>query len=92
VPERYDSCETMLPYVNSPEFVPLDVRDDLEWSGEKPAPNASNQREGRIPGAVHIEWLEFVDADDANRFKSPEWIDDRLVGAGVTRDKRVVPY
>jgi thiosulfate/3-mercaptopyruvate sulfurtransferase len=92
VPERHASCETMLPYVNRPEFVPLDVRDDLEWSGGKTAPNATNQREGRIPGAVHIEWLEFVDADDANRFKSPEWIDERLVGAGVTRDKRVVPY
>lgn len=92
VPERYASCETMLPYVNQTNFVPLDVRNDLEWAGTKPAPNATNQFEGRIPGAVHIEWLEFVDADDANRFKSPEWIDARLVGAGVTRDKRIVPY
>lgn len=92
IPERNASCETMLPRVNQPDFVPLDVRTDLEWTGAKPAPNATNQFEGRIPGAVHIEWLEFVDWEDATRFKSPEWIDARLVGAGVTRDKRIVPY
>lgn len=92
VPERHAGCETILASLNRPDFVPLDVRDDLEWSGGKPAPNATNQREGRIPGAVHIEWLEFVDWENAARFKSPEWIDARLVGAGVTRDKRIVPY
>ncbi|RIK39282.1 MAG: hypothetical protein DCC58_15495 [Chloroflexi bacterium] len=92
VPERYASCATILPRLGQPDFVPLDVRDDLEWSGTKPAPNANNQREGRIPGAVHIEWVEFVDWENATRFKPAEWIDARLVGAGITRDKRVVPY
>jgi len=92
VPERIASCDTMLPRVNAPDFVALDVRDDLEWAGSKPAPNERNKYEGRIPGAVHIEWMEFVDWDNATRFKSAEWIDDRLVGAGVTRDKRIVPY
>jgi 3-mercaptopyruvate sulfurtransferase SseA len=73
-------------------MIPLDVRDDLEWSGLKPAPNLQNQREGRMPGAVHIEWKEFVDWDNHTRFKSPEWIRERLESAGVTRGKRVVPY
>jgi thiosulfate/3-mercaptopyruvate sulfurtransferase len=92
VPERIGVCEVMLGDLRRGEMIPLDVRDDLEWSGLKPAPNLQNQREGRMPGAVHIEWKEFVDWDNHTRFKSPEWIRERLESAGVTRGKRVVPY
>ena len=54
--------------------------------------NPANQREGHIPGAVHIEWREFVDWDNNAKLKPAAVIREMLEGAGVTRDKRVVPY
>jgi thiosulfate/3-mercaptopyruvate sulfurtransferase len=88
--ERIAGCDAMLPLVGQADFVPLDVRAHHEWAGT--TPNVANAREGHIPGAVHIEWREFVDWDNNAKLKSPEAIRKRLEGAGVTRDKRVVPY
>jgi thiosulfate/3-mercaptopyruvate sulfurtransferase len=88
--ERIAGCDVMLPWVGRQDFVPLDVRAVSEWAGTQP--NPANQREGRIPGAVHIEWREFVDWDNNARLKPASAIAARLEGAGVTRDKRVVPY
>lgn len=90
--DRIASCDLMLPGIQRGDTVALDVRATEEWSGEKHAPNATNQQEGHIPGAVHIEWREFVDWDNATRFKPASAILGRLEAAGITFDKRVVPY
>lgn len=90
--DRIASCDLMLPGIQAGDTVALDVRSDEEWSGAKPAPNATNQQEGRIPGAIHIEWREFVDWDNATRFKPAGAILQRFEQAGLTFDKRVVPY
>jgi thiosulfate/3-mercaptopyruvate sulfurtransferase len=88
--ERIAACDVMLPWVNRDDFVPLDVRAITEWDGS--TPNPANQQEGHIPGAVHIEWREFVDWDQAARFKPAAALREMLESRGVTRDKRVVPY
>lgn len=90
--ERIASCDTILPGVNNGDTVALDVRNDEEWTGSKPAPNATNQQEGHIPGAIHIEWREFVDWNNATRFKPAAELERILETAGVPRDKRIVPY
>lgn len=90
--DRIASCDVILPGVKSGDTVALDVRADEEWTGEKPAPNPTNQQEGRIPGAVHVEWREFVDWDNATRFKPAIAILQRLQQAGLPFDKRIVPY
>jgi thiosulfate/3-mercaptopyruvate sulfurtransferase len=88
--ERIAGCDAMLPWVGQADFVPLDVRAYSEWSGTQP--NPANQREGHIPGAVHIEWREFVDWNNNARLKPASEIRAMLETAGVTPDKRVVPY
>jgi thiosulfate/3-mercaptopyruvate sulfurtransferase len=90
--DRIASCDVMLPQLGGGDLLPLDVRNDLEWSGDKPAPNATNMHEGRIPGAIHLEWREFVDWDNDTRFKTADELEQLLQAAGVDRDKRVVPY
>jgi thiosulfate/3-mercaptopyruvate sulfurtransferase len=90
--ERIASCDVMLPQLGGGDLLPLDVRNDLEWSGGKPAPNATNLHEGRIPGAIHLEWREFVDWDNDTRFKPASELERLLQTAGVDRGKRVVPY
>ena len=89
--ERIANCDVILPGLDG-DILPLDVRDDLEWSGRKPAPNASNQHEGRIPGAVHLEWKQFIDWGRDTRFKPANELERLLREAGVDRGKRVVPY
>jgi thiosulfate/3-mercaptopyruvate sulfurtransferase len=88
--ERIASCDTMLPHVGREDFVPFDVRAYAEWAGTQP--NPANQQEGHIPGAVHIEWREFVDWEDDTRFKPAAAMRDLLEDKGVTLDKYVVPY
>ncbi|CAN5695044.1 sulfurtransferase [soil metagenome] len=90
--EHIASCDLMLPGIQSGDTVALDVRSVEEWSGQKPAPNVTNQQEGHIPGAIHVEWREFVDWDNATRFKPAVAILRRLEQAGVPFDKRLVPY
>ncbi len=92
IPERIANCDVILDGLNSGDIVPLDVRADEEWTGEKPFPNASNKVEGRIPGAIHIEWRDFVAWDNATRFKPASEMNRILEAAGVPRDKKIVPY
>lgn len=88
--DRIESCDLMLPQLHTGDLIPLDVRAQHEWAGT--LPNAANQQEGHIPGAIHLEWREFVDWDNAGRFKSAAELTQLLEAKGVYRDKRVVPY
>jgi thiosulfate/3-mercaptopyruvate sulfurtransferase len=88
--DRIASCDVMLPRLEAGDLIPLDVRAVQEWAGT--TPNPANQREGHIPGAVHIEWREFVDWDQAARFRTASELRELLEAKGVTRDKLVVPY
>ena len=67
----------------------LDVRSDGEWNGRN---DRGNSRAGRVPGSVHVEWLNFVNTDRYQTFKSPEEINQILSEAGVTPEKEVVTY
>lgn len=88
--DRIAACDVMLPQIQSGDLLPLDVRAQQEWDGS--TPNPANQQEGHIPGAVHIEWREFVNWDNATRFKTAAELGELLEAKGVSRDKRVVPY
>lgn len=90
IADRIASCDTMLPRLDDDDFVPLDVRSDLEWHGTPESPR--DQREGYIPGAVHIEWKHFIDWDHAARFRPAAELAALLEANGVTRGKAVVPY
>lgn len=90
VEDRIASCDTMLPLLNTSNFIPLDVRAIDEWAGQRL--NPANQQEGHVPGAVHIEWRDFVDWENAARFKPTTELEALLEGRGVARDKRIVPY
>ena len=67
----------------------LDVRSDGEWNGRN---DRGNSRAGRVPGSVHVEWLNFVNTDRYQTFKSPEEINQILSEAGVTPEKEGVTY
>lgn len=65
----------------------LDARSNDEYAG-KTAP--ANTRPGHIPGAVHLEWKETLDA--AGRFKPPDELRRMLLDRGVTPGRQAVAY
>lgn len=67
----------------------LDVRSDGEWEGTA---NRGNKRVGRIPGAVHLEWLNFVNDNKYKTFKSAEELTKLLDAAGVRPEQEIVTY
>ena len=75
--------------VGKPETVFLDVRSDGEWEGTS---DRGNRRAGHVPGAVHLEWTNFVSEGRYRTFKPADELLDMLAAVGVTPDKNVVTY
>ena len=75
--------------LESDDTIFLDVRSDGEWDGSN---NRGNERSGRVPGSVHIEWLKFVHDDSHKTFRSAEELSDLLLENGITPDKEIVTY
>lgn len=67
----------------------LDTRTDEEWLGTN---DRGNKRTGRVPGAVHLEWLNFVTRDDRRVFKPADELRAMLREAGINPEQEVVTY
>jgi len=74
------TMDTVLEDVEDEEVVMLDARSQREFKG------------GRIPMAVHIEWLDNYTKGDVPIFKTPKDLHQLYTAAGVTSDKRVHAY
>ncbi len=75
------------------EQVLLDVRSDLEFSGERFWPSGATEdtgRGGRIPGATSVP-IDLLRAED-DTFRPAEEMRTALEAAGVTPDRRVIAY
>lgn len=62
----------------------IDNRSAAEFKGEAGA----SQRKGRIPGACHVEWLEFLDAN--GRFLSDVELREKLAIAQLDPSKQII--
>ena len=58
----------------------LDTRSDREWEN------------GRVPGAVHLEWTNNFTEGEVPVYKSVEVLTALYEGAGVTKDHRIHSY
>lgn len=67
----------------------LDVRTDEEWLGTN---SRGNKRSGHVPGAIHLEWLNFVSKDDRRVFLPAHELRAMLTAAGVKPEAEVVTY
>ncbi len=72
----------------NPKTVILDVRTREEYEGK--SGSADCARQGRIPGAVWVEWTEFL--ADQTAFQAPEKLGVLLMQKGITPDKQIVTY
>jgi thiosulfate/3-mercaptopyruvate sulfurtransferase len=85
--------DDILPRLDDPGLVLVDVRSPAEYNGEIIAPPnlpETAQRAGRIPGAASIPWGQTVREDGT--FKSREELEELYAAKGVTPDKDVIAY
>jgi len=67
----------------------LDARTDAEWEGTN---DRGNKRVGRVPGAKHLEWLNFVSKDDTRQFLPAEELQRLVTEAGFSPEKATITY
>jgi len=79
----------VLDAIDDDSTVLLDVRADTEWNGLN---KRGGPRGGRIPGAIHLEWVKFHTGGDVPVLRSAEEIRQLLADVGVTPDKKVIAY
>lgn len=82
------TAEYIMANLGREDFVLLDVRSDGEWEGKN---DRGNKRAGRVPGSVHLEWLNNVSDEITRRtLKSAAELRAMYEAIGVTPDKEIV--
>ena len=71
---------------NQENVVVWDVRSREEFLGIRP----TAQRNGHIPGAVNIDWLNLMDHERALRLRSD--LPELLESQGITKDRQVITH
>ncbi len=83
----------MLRAIDDPSTLLVDVRSDLEYSGERFWPSGATAdagRPGHIPGAISVPIDRLRSEDGA--LKEPGELQRTFESAGVTKDKSVITY
>lgn len=77
----------------------LDVRNTEEWKGISSLPYGFNvpdlaTREGRLPGAIHIHWLDFMKTskNGITYFREPAEVREICNAKGLTSESKVICY
>ncbi|NHN89347.1 sulfurtransferase [Acetobacter conturbans] len=73
----------------------LDNRDKVEWLGESSSPYGADfaPRKGRIPGAVWIEWYDFMTISEGHaEFQTPEAIRALAATRGLMPNDDIIIY
>jgi thiosulfate/3-mercaptopyruvate sulfurtransferase len=80
--------DTVRDAISKPTCTILDVRSDEEWTG---ANKRGTKRGGRVPGAIHLEWLNYVDSK-TKEFKPDTELRAMFQQAGVVPEQEVITY
>jgi len=80
------TVDDVLQSLNKKEFSILDTRSAGEYLGT----HVRAARSGAIPGAIHIEWTDNLDA--RGKFKSEAELKTMYQNVGITPDKEVISY
>jgi thiosulfate/3-mercaptopyruvate sulfurtransferase len=85
-PEVLATVDGVLQSLNKSNIAILDTRSRGEYLGTQ----VRAARGGAIPGAIHIEWTDNLDA--AGKFKSDAELQKMYASAGITSDMEVISY
>ena len=85
-PSKLATWRQVFAQLGKPQTAIVDTRSDAEYYGEA----VRAKRGGAIPGAVHLEWTNNLQAD--GRFKPEAELRALYEAQGVTPDKEVMTY
>ena len=90
-PDRsiYAGMDDVLEAIGDDDATLLDVRTDGEWEGSN---KRGGKRGGRVPGAIHLEWVNFHTGGDVPTLKTAAEIRALLRDQGVSTDRSVITY
>jgi thiosulfate/3-mercaptopyruvate sulfurtransferase len=88
--------DEMIEALKNPNSVKLlDNRDKIEWIGKSSSPYGIDfaPRKGRIPGAIWIEWYEFLERDGKiPHFKTNDQIREMCAQKGFSPEDDIIIY
>lgn len=84
--ETLASHPYIVAHLNRPEVQIFDVRTDEEYYGER----VRARRGGAIPGAIHRDWVNNVDA--SGKFKPAAQLREEFEALGLNPECEIVPY
>jgi thiosulfate/3-mercaptopyruvate sulfurtransferase len=74
--------------INNPDVLLLDTRMNEEYTNDL----IITDRGGKIPGAVHYDWLDAIDEKNSHRIRKTEEMLPILHSLGVVPDKEIITY
>ena len=74
--------------IHTDEVIVWDARSKEEYEGSK----ITALKNGHIPGAVNLDWLDLMDRNNGFRLKSLEDLQQQLTSLGVSRDKQIITH
>ena len=80
--------EYVLAALGNAQITLLDARTPEEYQGLK----SPSQRNGHIPGAVNLNWLDTLDPDNHYRLKPKAELNAMLARLGIERDQEIITY
>lgn len=86
-PDLRTTGEYVLEHLDDPSTVVCDTRGPGEYAGT----DVRADRGGHIPGAINVEWVNTVNAEDGT-FKDAAYLADLYQRAGFSPDKQVITY
>lgn len=82
------SKEDVLGSIDDTQSIIWDARAPEEFNGTK----VTALRNGHIPGAVNLNWLDLQDRENDLRLKPLPEIEQRLIELGISKDKKVITH
>lgn len=87
-PGQLVSLEAVREQINDPQSIVWDARASDEYAGTK----LTAQRNGHIPNAVNLDWLDLMDRGNHLRLRPLAEIAAQLNSLGITADKQVITH
>jgi len=80
--------DEVLRAIEDPDTLIWDARSPEEYAGTR----VTALRNGHVPGAVNLDWLELMDRDNDLRLLPLDLLRDKLADRGITGDKRIITH
>ena len=86
--QQIASLDEVIDQIANDQSAVWDARAFQEYVGEK----VTAQRNGHIPGAVNLDWLDLMDRDNDLRLKPLSEIEQTLQSLGIDANKEIITH